>query len=115
MPRYIVTEEVTWQYVYEITAKDEDDARDRYSTEGDQVRADIIDSTVAEVEEQVSDPCRCEHPLHMHQTGEGPWTGFCAWMDTDGNQCKCSQPEPPLHWHSDDPCWTNHGLGTEDN
>jgi hypothetical protein len=21
--------------------------------------------------------CDCGHPLDMHQTGKGPWTGFC--------------------------------------
>lgn len=33
--------------------------------------------------------CECGHALSGHQTGEGPWTGFCADHD-----CKCESPTP---------------------
>jgi hypothetical protein len=35
----------------------------------------------------VTADCSCGHPVAEHQTGTGPWTGFCA--DTD---CKCESP-----------------------
>jgi hypothetical protein len=31
--------------------------------------------------------CDCGDPIAEHQTGEGPWTGFCANPD-----CKCESP-----------------------
>lgn len=33
--------------------------------------------------------CTCGHPLDEHQTGEGPWSGFCYDHD-----CKCERPTP---------------------
>lgn len=55
--------------------------------------------------------CGCGHPLTMHQTGEGPWTGFCYGtlgniVDQDyaaavistgadaSEPCDCEKPEP---------------------
>jgi len=41
--------------------------------------------------------CACGHPVIEHQTGKGPWTGFCyadASTPTDPTrQCKCERPE----------------------
>jgi hypothetical protein len=31
--------------------------------------------------------CDCGHPISEHQTGSGPWTGFCGQSD-----CDCEQP-----------------------
>jgi hypothetical protein len=31
--------------------------------------------------------CVCAHPIAAHQTGEGPWTGFCGDLD-----CECESP-----------------------
>jgi hypothetical protein len=25
-----------------------------------------------------------------------------------------SDPKPPLHYHGDQPCWDNHGLGEDE-
>ena len=36
-----------------------------------------------------NDPlCTCGHPVSAHQTGDGPWTGFCGQSD-----CDCEAPE----------------------
>lgn len=35
--------------------------------------------------------CTCGHRVDDHQTGAGPFTGFCAGYD-----CKCEAPEPML-------------------
>jgi hypothetical protein len=33
--------------------------------------------------------CVCGHELVAHQTGQGPWTGFCG-----GRGCDCEAPVP---------------------
>jgi hypothetical protein len=60
----------------------------------------------------IDDPCAdCGHSIEDHQTGDGPWTGFCGIPDCE---CEAPTPDEPLHHHGDNPCWTNHGLGTEE-
>lgn len=40
--------------------------------------------------------CRCGHPVAGHQTGEGPWTGFCYATNAGdySSDCDCERPEP---------------------
>lgn len=35
--------------------------------------------------------CNCGHLFREHQTGEGPWTGFCGGNDAE---CECVWPTP---------------------
>jgi len=44
---------------------------------------------------EASPLCSCGHAIDEHQTGEGPWTGFC--FDPD---CKCEQPREVV-WAGD--------------
>jgi len=47
--------------------------------------------------------CTCGHPVDGHQTGDGPWTGFCGDPD-----CKCELPIPD----PSDPRWPGYlGAG----
>lgn len=41
------------------------------------------------------DTCACGHPRDGHQTGKGPWTGFCGDPD-----CKCEEPHPDDEYHA---------------
>lgn len=90
MPKYAVEVEVTQVEVFEVIADDEDDAAENYD-DGDQVRMDIEERTVTDVELLEELICTCGHPTDKHQIGEGPWTGFC-YGDSDNN-CKCERPE----------------------
>jgi len=40
--------------------------------------------------------CECGHRVDQHQTGEGPWTGFCYALPEDGQltgeACQCERP-----------------------
>jgi hypothetical protein len=37
------------------------------------------------------DTCVCGHPVTTHQTGFGPWTGFCF----HDPECECEEPRNP--------------------
>jgi hypothetical protein len=36
--------------------------------------------------------CSCGHAIDAHQTGEGPWSGFCGG-EVDSGGCECESPE----------------------
>jgi len=40
--------------------------------------------------------CDCGHAINAHQTGDGPWTGFCYALPKDGQltgeSCQCERP-----------------------
>ncbi len=52
-------------------------------------------------------PCECGHTFGQHQTGDGPWTGFCGGTlgqlpaeyrtegDSDDEPCACERPVTP--------------------
>lgn len=38
--------------------------------------------------------CSCGHPVASHQTGTGPWTGFCYALASGDDECECERPDP---------------------
>lgn len=50
----------------------------------------VVHTAILQVYRALIGACECGHPMPAHQSGEGPWTGFCA-----DQECKCEWPTKP--------------------